>query len=490
MKDKGNKSKGRGVIKALIIIIVLLVVLFLMVVLSKNGESVDVENDTTRAILSSIEGTPKVKKSGETSYSEAVDGTELDIGDSVKTDDSSRALILFSDNSSVSLDYNSEITLESVPDGNDTKINIIQEAGKAWHRIEKLGAEDEYNVQTPTAIAAVRGTKFISHVASPKLTNIHTVESSVEVFPFIDGEKLEGATVEAGNWVDVIQDKKAEYKEKKLEKFIARFEQAKDSWFKFNECLDETVTGKIRNVKTLRKKFAAIKEFIKDMQECNDILGLILTPTPTLTETPTPSPREKARPAKIKSVTLSMQGLGLNCKWDAEGVISEYQYSLGSEPGEANEFTWQKTTSKSVNFTDLSANNGDVFYCNVVAKSKNGDDLNYSSGFVYDISSGDITNESNFAAGASPIGTLTISGNYSYNNMSANEVEIKFQIKKQAQYYGPNGWQADSVWFTPASITSNNFRDTKVDDFNSAIVFVELRNKLTGKVLDTAQKSF
>jgi len=76
----------------------------------------------------------------------------------------------------ISIDKNTEIQIIL----DTTSTQIIQLAGNTWHRIKKLGSNENYQVETPTALATVRGTKFGVETSKEK-SDIFVTENVVEV---------------------------------------------------------------------------------------------------------------------------------------------------------------------------------------------------------------------------------------------------------------------------------------------------------------------
>jgi hypothetical protein len=83
--------------------------------------------------------------------------------DAVRTLAGARASIIFFESSIVRLNENTHITIKELKDelGN-RKIGIHQDSGRLWSTILKLSGVDEYEVETPTTVAAIRGTSFDS----------------------------------------------------------------------------------------------------------------------------------------------------------------------------------------------------------------------------------------------------------------------------------------------------------------------------------------
>lgn len=116
-----------------------------------------------------------------------------------------KASVLLPDNSSISLDNNTEITVNY----SEKSTSIYQTLGTTYHRVQKLLSGKTYQVQTAGTLAAVRGTKFaVKFDDKTKKTKIAVTESKVQVtaIPKITGStttKTESMLVEAGTMVSV-----------------------------------------------------------------------------------------------------------------------------------------------------------------------------------------------------------------------------------------------------------------------------------------------
>jgi hypothetical protein len=89
-----------------------------------------------------------------------------------------KASVLLPDNSSISLDNNTEITVNYTPQA----ISVYQNLGTTYHRVEALITGKTYQVQTAGTLAAVRGTKFaVKYDTKTKKTKIAVTEHKVEV---------------------------------------------------------------------------------------------------------------------------------------------------------------------------------------------------------------------------------------------------------------------------------------------------------------------
>lgn len=106
----------------------------------------------------------------------------LNGGDFVQTRANTRAAIQFTDDMSV-IRMNPETLLEIRTEGERgamTKIVDIR-SGEFWAQVNRRDGS-EYRIQTPTAVAAVRGTEFIVRVEDDGRTTIITLEGLLEFF--------------------------------------------------------------------------------------------------------------------------------------------------------------------------------------------------------------------------------------------------------------------------------------------------------------------
>ncbi|MBI2325281.1 MAG: FecR domain-containing protein, partial [Chloroflexi bacterium] len=91
------------------------------------------------------------------------DGTLLRAGMTIRTGESSYAVLTYFEGSTVSIEPNTTLVIEALeanPDGS-TVISMQQQAGRTWHSVTKLlNQGSKYEVKTPTLTATVRGTAF------------------------------------------------------------------------------------------------------------------------------------------------------------------------------------------------------------------------------------------------------------------------------------------------------------------------------------------
>src|SRR2546422_214355 len=72
------------------------------------------------------------------------------------------ALITFLDGSEQELDVSTEVLVRTArTSSTGTLVQVAQAVGVTTNRVTQLGAGSSYQVETPSAVAFVRGTKFI-----------------------------------------------------------------------------------------------------------------------------------------------------------------------------------------------------------------------------------------------------------------------------------------------------------------------------------------
>lgn len=175
----------------------------------------------------------------------------------IKTNNKGEAHIILANNSVITLAPDTELQVEN----NDNKSQINQIVGRTWHRIQKLTSEEEYEVKTDTAIAAVRGTIFLVEVKNnnlgKKVSEISLLEGKIECTQLTkeDGKEIEKKkeTITPNTTVTI-----ADFKDD--EKWNSRTipqDKKDDIWFKENMKIDEN----IKKGQDIKKE--EIKELLK-----------------------------------------------------------------------------------------------------------------------------------------------------------------------------------------------------------------------------------
>jgi FecR protein len=118
--------------------------------------SCDFAYDETQVLLFKEFGDVFFTKPGEAEKKLEIEQTYIPSGTTIRTAEG-EAMIVFEDDSLMSIDANSELKIEF--DADD--ISVLQKAGNVWHRASSMVSDEQsYEVKTPNAVATVRGTIF------------------------------------------------------------------------------------------------------------------------------------------------------------------------------------------------------------------------------------------------------------------------------------------------------------------------------------------
>lgn len=139
------------------------------------------------ATLTFVRGNVDLLKKGEKRAVPVKKGDRLDVGDIVRTKSQSRAQISFVDGSKVNMAQNSRVEIKEFsykPEKKERKSLLRAFRGKIRALIPKffLGDDSKFEVETPTAVAAVRGTDFFSVIKKlPLESEVLVIKGKVAV---------------------------------------------------------------------------------------------------------------------------------------------------------------------------------------------------------------------------------------------------------------------------------------------------------------------
>jgi hypothetical protein len=136
-------------------------------------------------VLSMTGGDVFIMEPGGIQWVKAEKGINLRVDHKIRTGSNSRATVTFFDGSTIDLEGDTEITLSELgfsPDSSITNIRVQQEIGETLNRVKKLvDPKSGYSVDTPAAVAAVRGTTFVVRVELDGKTFVGNIEGLVSV---------------------------------------------------------------------------------------------------------------------------------------------------------------------------------------------------------------------------------------------------------------------------------------------------------------------
>jgi hypothetical protein len=104
----------------------------------------------------------------------------LSEGDQVQTGADGTIRLLVSGNAVVDLSNNTSMVVTRASQTEKTRIKVW--SGRLWARVSKLFGSSEFEVESPNAVAGVRGTEFIVDVAPDGSTDINVLDGSVAVW--------------------------------------------------------------------------------------------------------------------------------------------------------------------------------------------------------------------------------------------------------------------------------------------------------------------
>jgi len=178
-EEKPEKKQGKLYLLALLPILILGIILGTAVFFF-NPQSKQKTADSKSITFTLIKESGKVEFKKSIENYQTLENDEIDLPSKsfVKTSEG-EAHVVFGNNSMLSIDKNSEV--EIIVDNQNTLINQL--SGSTWNRVKKLTGSENYQVETPTALATVRGTKFGVELSKnpSEISGIYLVESKIDV---------------------------------------------------------------------------------------------------------------------------------------------------------------------------------------------------------------------------------------------------------------------------------------------------------------------
>ena len=137
-------------------------------------------NDIVAAIAT-LKGDAKIRENKEGKYSSAYKGQMIENGNWIKTDKDVFVSIIFLDGTNVKIHQKTEIEIKSSRiTSKELKTNMYVAEGEAWSNVSKQG-NGEFKIETPTAVASVKGTEFdINYDFNNSLTTLKVLSGEVE----------------------------------------------------------------------------------------------------------------------------------------------------------------------------------------------------------------------------------------------------------------------------------------------------------------------
>ena len=112
------------------------------------------------AAIASLKGDVKIRQEKTSKYSSAYKGQMIENGNWIKTGDQVFLSIIFLDGTNVKIHQKTEVEIKSSRlTAKELQTNMYIAEGEAWSTVNKQGG-GSFKIETPTAVASVKGTEF------------------------------------------------------------------------------------------------------------------------------------------------------------------------------------------------------------------------------------------------------------------------------------------------------------------------------------------
>ena len=245
-KSKSMKKRFRFIIP---IIVIICIIGFFWLILNP-----EVVAEEVKAQLIIESGTVQVKHAGE-SWISAENGMELYESDSIKTGNNSSASIIFFKSSIIRLSSNTEVTISKlIQQVEETSVELEQNSGRTWNTISKISGIDNYEVQTPTTVASVRGTSFDVYFLLDGNITITIGNGTVNITTYKNGQIL--YSLEVPEYLSFTVDPK------NLEEIPEPEPYEPDEWILENQQKDDELVGDLKE-----ELYKRIGPFLTEVRE-------------------------------------------------------------------------------------------------------------------------------------------------------------------------------------------------------------------------------
>ena len=143
------------------------------------------EDQGTSVHLAEVRGTVEVQSASSTDWRAATEGEEVQVGETLRTGDSSSANIEWGDRGESRLEAQTQLTVSAIPNDplatSQVVIRLRLSSGRVWSRLLKVfDLQSVFSVETNGVVATTRGTTF-GVEASSSGTRVAVTESVVAV---------------------------------------------------------------------------------------------------------------------------------------------------------------------------------------------------------------------------------------------------------------------------------------------------------------------
>ena len=244
-EPKSNSKKFLLIIPVIVIVVIALFFLF-----AQNPVEA---SDKANAQLIIEYGMVEVKHV-DGSWNSADNGMLLYQSDSIRTGENTSASMILFKSSIIRLDSNTEITIRELIDEAETNVTIEQNSGRTWNTVRKISGIDNYEIQTPTTVASIRGTSFLVNVTEKGGTSYGVANGSLNV-----SSKKNGTIIDT---INLKENESVKIDPEKIYKPLEKEEFKKDEWVDKNKEKDEKM---IQDEKA--ELYKKIQQYIPQLKE-------------------------------------------------------------------------------------------------------------------------------------------------------------------------------------------------------------------------------
>ncbi len=157
----------------------LLILLMILIGLANCKEERQIQKQPEKNIIARIQyikGEAIIQK--ENTQKSAQINDVLEMNDIILTRDDATVDIIIKNKGIIRIGENARVELKTLSEEN---IELKQDSGTVITHLKKLNANENYSIVTPTSVAAVRGTSFITKVDKDQNTTVALIHGSIEI---------------------------------------------------------------------------------------------------------------------------------------------------------------------------------------------------------------------------------------------------------------------------------------------------------------------
>ena len=132
--------------------------------------------------LELIRGTVIYQLPGQTKWAPLTQkSADLMVGTVIQTKENSQAILKFEDGCKLLIGEMTLFKIQSREDKENKNLFTIKLFGKTFIEVKKDGARNNFKIQTPTALATIRGSKMLVSVGDNLITKVTSAEGTIDV---------------------------------------------------------------------------------------------------------------------------------------------------------------------------------------------------------------------------------------------------------------------------------------------------------------------